>query len=496
MSNQNSTIKYSAIASAVALACAASVSHAATLADASTQVLFSLQGNQSAATTADFVPGSPVSFLLGTAYAVNDTLVFTLAGASFRTGGALPTAVTCHKTGSNNNSTVVLSFLNKTSSQLTLRVTEGTGLDNMTGASCAFPVSNLSMVQSSALTIGTSSIGLTLQSFVGGNTSQPFDTAIATAARAAIGGVGNQYSAAVRSVAGAFAGTIDVARDRRSWVEGTSRVLGLSFTSVADNVQSNAVPRAATSVSVSIYGAAGSQMFSFLDDDGDGCSSSDLTSGAGRASVSSGSLTISQDCGTLTFSQAAFVGGDIAASLSEERVITLSKQTASTGLQIADGSFTVAPVFTASTATQTITAFSGGSFGLNGTVVTVPYMPYGLSGTQEISSVYSLANTSGTSGTVTAVARNQAGVLCSLGSVGVAAARSVTNLSQAINQGIAACYAGSSTAPASAFPAGTRVFVTLTANTPAANTILNTTYNVGGNSRVNVVNTSTRVTNN
>lgn len=495
MSNQNPTIKYSAIASAVAVACAASMTYAGTITQP-TRVDMSLQGNQAAAATADNVFGSAnFTIDLGTAYAVNDTVVLGLSGASFRTGSALPAPLNCAKTGS--SSTVVLAWLSKTSSAATLRVTEGTGLDGMTGASCVFSAANFSFVRNSAVTLGASSVSLSMTSYVGGNTSQPFDT---TTSRT-IAGVANQFSAGVKANGG-FSGTVDVNVDRRAWVvSGTTeltRTLVLSFTSLTAGT--NNANAAESSISTAIYGSSsGAQIFSFLDDEGDGCTAADLTAGAGRASVNSGSLAISTDCGTLTFSQASFIGADSGASASSDRTITLTKTSSTTGLQISDGSFTAAPTFTVSistTTTQGVTAFAAGSFDLNGTVVTVPYMPYGVSGTQEISQVYSLANTSGTSGTVTAIARNQAGSLCSLGSVGVAAARSVTNLSAAINQGIAACYAGSSTAAASAFPTGTRVFVTLTSNTPAANTIVNSTYNVGGSSRVNVVNTSTRVTNN
>lgn len=493
MSNQNSTIKYSAIASAVALACAgAGTLHAGTIQMNTTLPVYSAQGHATAASTADnvFAGGAAAAnftVTLGTAYAVNDTIVVSVSGAQFRTVSALPAQITCAKNLS--GSTIVLSWLSKGSSSATLRVTEGTGLDGMAGASCLFPVASFSFTQRSAVTVGVSSISLGMTSYVGGNTSQPFDATTTVT----VGAVANQFSAGVIA-ASVFSGTVDVNVDRKSWVGATARSLSLTFSSTADT---NAVAGSAVSTAVDVYGAAGSAMFSFLDDDGNGCTAADLTAGAGTASVDTGGgLTISADCGTLTLTQSALVGTGSATST---RIITLTKETASTGLQIADGSFTASPVFTVSvstTATQSVSAFAAGSFGLNGTVITIPYMPYGVSGTQEISQVYSLANTSATSGTVTAIARNQAGSLCSLGSVGVAAARSVTNLSAAINQGVAACYAGSSSAAASAFPTGTRVFVTLTSNTPAANTIVNTTYNVGGSSRVNVVNTSTRVTNN
>lgn len=493
MSNQNSTIKYSAIASAVALACAgAGTLHAGTIQMSSTLPVYSAQGHAAALSTSDnvFAGGAvATSFTvtLGTAYAVNDTIVVTVSGAEFRTStSGLPAQITCAKNTA--ASTVVLSWLSKTASSATLRVTEGTGLDGMAGASCLFPVASFSFTQRSAVTVGVSSISLGMASYVGGNTAQAFDATTSVT----VGAVANQFAANLTTGNG-FSGTVDVNNDRKTWTQANNRALIVSFTSTADT---NAAAGTAVTTVASVYGAAGTTMFSFLDDDSNGCTAADLTAGAGTASVSSGTLTVSADCGTLTLTEAAVVGSG---STSAGRTITLTKATASTGLQIADGSFTVAPSFTVSvgtTSTQAVTAFAAGSFGLNGTVITVPYMPYGVSGTSEITQSFSIANTGGTSGTVTATARNQSGSLCSIGSVGVAAARSVVNVSSAINQGIAACYAGSSTAAASAFPAGTRVFVTLTSNTPAADTVVNSTYNVGGSSRVNVINTSTRVTNN
>jgi hypothetical protein len=205
---------------------------------------------------------------------------------------------------------------------------------------------------------------------------------------------------------------------------------------------------------------------------------------------------VSANCATLTLAGTGFVGtstGNAGASIN----VTLSKTAASAGLAIADGSFTVSPTFTVlvgtTSATQTVSNLSAGSFNINGTAMVVPYMPYGLSSGQTISQVFSLTNRSTTAGAVTGTAFNQAGSSCNLGTVGTASARSVTNLSGTINAAIAGCYAGSTTASASAFPSGTRVYITLTSNTPAASTELTSTYNVNGDSRVNVINDSQKV---
>jgi len=288
MSNQNSTIKYSAIASAVALACAgAGTLHAGTIQMSSTLPVYSAQGHAAALSTSDnvFAGGAvAASFTvtLGTAYAVNDTIVVTVSGAEFRTNtSSLPGQITCAKNTS--ASTIVLSWLSKSASSATLRVTEGTGLDGMAGASCLFPVASFSFTQRSAVTVGVSSISLGMASYVGGNTAQAFDATTSVT----VGAVANQFAANLTTGNG-FSGTVDVNNDRKTWTQANNRALIVSFTSTADT---NAAAGTAVTTVASVYGAAGTTMFSFLDDDSNGCTAADLTAGAGTASVSSGTLT-------------------------------------------------------------------------------------------------------------------------------------------------------------------------------------------------------------
>lgn len=170
--------------------------------------------------------------------------------------------------------------------------------------------------------------------------------------------------------------------------------------------------------------------------------------------------------------------------------VTLSKATSSTGLALQDGVFSVAPSFTvtnAQTSTQTITTRAAGNFTLNGSVINIPYLPYGNSGTSAITQSILITNTSTLAGAVTGTARNQAGVLCNMGTVGTAAAQSVTNISAGINAAIASCYG---TAGVITGTEPQRIYMDLVSNTDQGSTFVNATYNVGGNSRVQVTNDS------
>lgn len=481
-------IKYAAVASAVAVACGAISASAATLTPGTT-VQTTLQKNAASPGTTDTVP-SPFTLALAASYAVNDTAVLTLAGASLRTTTA-PANVECNGAAAGNS--LILAGISKTSSTATYRVLTVSGAA-VTSYSCAFAAANFSFIVNSAQTLGASSITLAYQGYIGGNSSSPFDAG----AKVELGGVVNQFTASLNSGDG-FSGTIDVNYDRKTWTQGNSRSLTLSLTSVALGATS-----AETTLSAVITGT-GDAMFSFLDDDGDGCTASDLTAGAGTASTSgtssaTGSLSISANCATLTWSGSPAVGS---ASAGSQVTIVLTKSSGTSGLAIANGTFSVAPTFTVSVtsgtaSTQGITAFSGGSFSLNGTTITIPYTPYGSSGGSAITQSYYITNDSSTSGTVTgtAFAKKWVGgveqsttTTCSLGTVGTATAKSVTNLSTGINDKINACFKDTGTVAAD----GTRVYIQLIANTPAATTHLNSTYNVGGSSRVNTINDSTKV---
>jgi len=494
MSKNTSVVKYAAIASAVAAACGASYTWAAGTLSAATPVTSGRAANIAAATTADMVGASGAATLFSvttadTTYSVNDVITLTFAGGSLRTTNAITPAVPTCAVSATGNSTIVVGFLNKTSSTVTYRllgtgtasITNGTIDKSSQGITCDFPAAQYSITRNSATTLGASSVTVNYRANQGGETGVTFDQTLS----AGIIGVVNQFtSSAVAN--GAFSGTVDVNAARLAWTNASSATSRTLAISVAQNSPSSYASAyfgsdAQTSLSYDIFGAGNGteNAFAFLNDDGGDCTAADLTAGAGTASVDAGTLSISANCATLTVTNTGFIGSS---TPNKSFTVTLSKSSATTGLVIADGSFTVSPTFTvtiATAASQAITSFSGGSFGINGLVATIPYMPYGVSGTSAITQAYYITNRSTSAGAVTGVAYNEAGTSCNLGTVGTASARAVTNLSANINDKINACYTGNQ-----------RVYVTLTSATPAASTEVFASYNVGGNQRVNVANDS------
>jgi hypothetical protein len=494
MSNKSSFVKYAAVASAVAAACAGSYSFAAATITPAAELAVGRQTNTASAAGTDFnLTGTFKVDLSGTSYVVGDTVSVSVTGASLRTGTGAATGANVTCTGAAAASTLVLGFLSRSASALTYRVSDqSTGL-TASAFSCTFPTAQFSITRNSATTVGACSVKVGFQ-ITNSSGTATFDVATA----AGIVTVIDEFSARVVTDE-RFSGTVDVSQDRRTWTAGNSRTLTITVQSNSGVVAgSNFSDNSQNTHSIVITGAGNGtdSAFGFLDDEADGCTLADLTAGVGRATVSTGSFSaISANCATLTVAGSGLIGNS--AGTATAISVTLTKTSASAGLAIADGSFSVSPTFTvtigSATSSQAISTLNGGSFGINGTAMVVPYMPYGLSAGQTISQVFSLTNRSTTAGAVTGTVFNQAGSSCSLGTVGTASARSVTNLSSAINAAIAGCYAGSTTAAASAFPSGTRVYITLTSNTPAASTELTSTYNVNGDSRVNVINDSQKV---
>jgi len=179
--------------------------------------------------------------------------------------------------------------------------------------------------------------------------------------------------------------------------------------------------------------------FSFLDNNGNGCTAADLTSGWARASVGGGgTMTISSDCSTLT----------VTGSPGRTDVITFSVNNTDTS---ANGSRsipnqTIALTTTWKKGTTTVGTASPSSsrrpsFSTLGFSAEIPYMPYG----SGISRIIYLTNRSGVSGGVALEAYNDAGDYCPSTSFPAvtAVADGVTLLSAAVDAGIAACFGSS-----------------------------------------------------
>jgi len=180
--------------------------------------------------------------------------------------------------------------------------------------------------------------------------------------------------------------------------------------------------------------------FSFLDNNGNGCSAADLSSGWAQL-TSARTATISADCRTitttgsgaadatetLTFIVGKTAGDDYVTSstgtLNGVRQIPVQTITSTAKWTLADGS--------------TVTRSSAASWSISSWSNDIPYMPYGAG----ISRIVYVTNRSSTAN-VTISAVNEAGTSCSSTRFPTVSARggTVTSISAAMDAGIEACF--------------------------------------------------------
>jgi len=230
--------------------------------------------------------------------------------------------------------------------------------------------------------------------------------------------------------------------------------------------------------------------FSFLDDNVNGCTTADLSLGAGRASATGGTLTINSACTVLTITGSAspssrdtttsvkfFVNGMDdnldGANLNKVpgRTIAVSSNTGSVSLS--DGTST------GITKTYRTLSFAPGAWsataGSSQSGINIPYLPYGTG----ISRIVYLTNQGSASAVVTISGKGETGTVCSSTNFATVTvpAGGVGLLTTAIDAGISTClgasYAG-------------KVQIDLSVSGSAANEVTSA-YNVNGN-RVNVIN--------
>jgi len=245
--------------------------------------------------------------------------------------------------------------------------------------------------------------------------------------------------------------------------------------------------------------------FSFLDDDSNGCTSADLTAGAGQFSSTGGTASINSACSVITLtstsSSGEFHGGTgtnsrdkavkfgfklngISDDSSSATAVSVNSKT---GRALTAQTFTGSVVWQSTDASGNVTtlrsiALSPGSW--TSTVATtgsmnIPYLPYGTG----ISRIVYFTNKAATAGTATISASNEAGTACSSTNFSTVSipASGVALLTAAIDSGIAACFGASYTGKAQV-----NISVTGTASGD-----LTSNYNVGGD-RVNVINSTNK----
>jgi len=457
-------VGYSAIAAAVSLACGAA--YAATITGPG--VTFSAEGNATSAATARY--DAAVTSVVAADYIANDTVTLTLTNGEFQSGTATNAVATSNVTCTGPNGTMVLGFLSRSGTAANYRVTGVTGTAQV-GATCAFtaPILRRSMGTAGAVTTLAWSAN-TAQSQIA------FDVA---AAPATIGTARTQFTSP--SSITTLNGIVDVDSGRFQFTADDGVVYTGTEDTLSFTTQNRSDDGAATLTSIV---AVISGDFSFLDNNGSaGCQVGDLTTGHGRASATGGTLSVNSACSALTYTQTTAGAASI----------TLGAASAATGTAVTNGSvFTAPQSFSVAPLTYAYAGASGGSTGsgavnfsstgsagawaLNGASVKIGYMPYGTG----ISRIVYLTNRSTQSGGIEVTAINDAGEACPAFSGGTSTAGSVTNLSAALDAGVAACYGADFRG---------KVAFDITANVPANRAEVYSAYNVNGD-RVAVINDS------
>jgi len=180
--------------------------------------------------------------------------------------------------------------------------------------------------------------------------------------------------------------------------------------------------------------------FSFLDNNGNGCSAADLSSGWAQMTATR-TVTISADCKTITTtgSGAAEVSETLTFLVSRtagDGYVTLSSGTLNGVRQIPAQTIVSTAKWTLSDGT-TVSRSSAAVWSISSWSNDIPYMPYGAG----ISRIVYITNRSSTAN-VTISAVNEAGTSCSSTRFPTVSARggTVTSISAAMDAGIEACY--------------------------------------------------------
>jgi hypothetical protein len=221
--------------------------------------------------------------------------------------------------------------------------------------------------------------------------------------------------------------------------------------------------------------------FSFLDNNGNGCTAADLTTGWARAAVTAGggTLSINSACTVLTTTGAGDRNETIrfsVANTSGDGIIAAGFSSSIGAKTLPAQTLAVVGTWTAADNTVLGSARPSSSttpsFTVNAFTTEIPYMPYG----SGISRIVYITNRSSTA-PVSFSAVNEAGTSCAASRFPAVSARggaAVTLLSTAIDQGIEACYGAGFTG---------KVRITVTLNiTPQSTDSLATTLSTGATS--------------
>jgi len=514
------------VAAAVSLACGSAL--AATASPTATLSGIERNARNAAADPVSVVnlPAIAIS-VESNSYQTGDRVTLTLSGATLRAADQIGTVTCAQPAGTNVSGSLSLAYSSATGNVITLGVTRGNALPvySVAGMVCTLPANSITVLSSSLASASTVTLAYQPATASGTNydvlRDQNSTVTTPVAQPATMHYAITQYlvpTVAYRK----YDNTIVTANADYTALDGvvypnnTFAASTLSADGGVDILKWSTTDEGATGGSLAggVANAAHSRVttitgdFSFLDDNGDGCTTADFGQGAGKlvelttagltAADATTGLAINAACTTIThtvtstasavFSHAlAFaVGGATVAAATG----TPTTQGSATGRTLAAQTFSGNVAFNRALATKAAdVSFAPGAWTSSVVVgsgnVNVPYLPYGTG----ISRVIYATNKSTGAATANFTARSEAGVECSSTNFTAVTipSKGVALLTGSIDAGIAACFGAGYSGKASVTVAITGQSVS--GSNATSGVVVTSTYNVSGN-RVNVLNSS------
>jgi len=466
-----------AVASAVALALAGGMASAAKLSVTANQLSTEAMANT---TVANLVQSPAITVQLEQNYDNDQLLVLNFT--NFTVDSINQAAdVVCTQTAGGTVSVIDFALQGSTTSSVTLRATGRAS--SPANHFCVIPAASILGAPAQFVTATTATV-----TSKGTNTTGTIEFDLGTTATSVFVSA-SQFTAAATT---ALNGVIDVNQSRGSFADGvTTDVFAFSFTNAASKVGYTGA--AATNASVIAYRATVTGDFSFIDDDQNGCTFTDLDAGAGSISYTgtsagtalAGGVTVtgvSTACNSMVVTLTPGAGRPGADAVYG---VTLTYSKGGTAApQLVAGGFTAATAINYeqnTSATSSYATFGAGSWTYNGFVAVVPFMPI----QDNFSNTIYVSNRSGQANgniSVTAYVEGAAPCTFTLTDVSVSANRTF-NIGGKIKSQIRNC-TGMSTG-------NLRATLVITSPLPAASTELFSAYTDTTNNRtVPVVNSS------
>lgn len=433
-------------------------------------VSFSAQGVAAIANNQLDTDPAAVQFTAGASYAVNDVIRITVTGADIDTTNSAPT-LTVSDAGGEVGADAEIGFLSYDGNEMIFRVTSVQSGDAGFGSGDTMDLTGLVLEADSA---GSS---ISVEYAAETNSGLPIDNTGTTSAEVVT--IDEQFEAAVDT---AFDGVIDVSEQRVLFDDaGTTDVLTLEIT---DNATQQLAVTAGEIVHT-IYG----NFSDLVDDNGDALTAAAFASAAANAGSGEADDTFAyefaEDMQSITITQTVVNAVDDLVDVTFD----VDGGSAAAASAIATQDFTAdVSVTDGADPAETFASFTGvdvGEWTLNGAEAYVPYMPYG----QNISQVLYVTNNGSQTGDITVDIRDEAGNVTSNVNVGQAAP-GITKITSEVLAAVEEA-TGKNLNPLTG-TGSEKVALTIVVNAPSDDIEVYSSYNVNGNDRGYISNSSNR----